>query len=73
MNNLADAKIVNLVTPASQLYKIHCLKPKLKDCLTTDLAHDIKAYMSIGLSKKDGRLFFIKLVSYTFPNKEANK
>jgi hypothetical protein len=33
MNDLADAKIVNLVSPASQLYKLHCLKTKLKNCL----------------------------------------
>jgi hypothetical protein len=73
MNNLADAKIIDLVTPASQLYKLHCLKAKLKNCLTTDLAHDIGAYVPIGLSNKDGRLFFIKLVSHNFPDKEAHK
>jgi hypothetical protein len=38
-----------------------------------DLAHDIEASMSIGLSNKDGRIFFIKLVSHTFPDKEAYK
>jgi hypothetical protein len=42
MNDLADAKIIDLVTPASQLYKLHCLKTNLKNCLTTDLAHDIE-------------------------------
>jgi exonuclease VII large subunit len=57
INDLADAKIINLVTPASQLYKLHCLKNKLKNCLTTDLAHGIEASMPIGLSNKDGRLF----------------
>jgi hypothetical protein len=73
MNDLADAKIIDLVTPASQLYKLHCLKTKLKKCLTTDLAHDIEASMPTGLSNKDGRIFFIKLVSHTFPDKEAHK
>jgi protein associated with RNAse G/E len=29
--------------------------------------------MSIGLNNKDGRLFFINLVSHTFPDKEAHK
>jgi hypothetical protein len=29
--------------------------------------------MPTGLSHKDGRLFFIKLVSHTFPDKEAYK
>jgi hypothetical protein len=72
MNKLADAKIIDIVSPASQLYKLHCLKTKLKNCLTTDLAHDIDAYVPIGLSYKDGRLFFIKLVSHTFPDKEAH-
>jgi hypothetical protein len=29
--------------------------------------------MPTGLSNKDGRLFFIKLVSHTFPDKESYK
>jgi hypothetical protein len=66
-------RIIDLVSPKSQLYKLHCLKTKLKNCLMTDLAHDIEASMPIGLSNKDGRLFFIKLVSHTFPDKEAHK
>jgi hypothetical protein len=70
MNELADAKIINLISPASQLCKLHCLKTKLKNCLTTNLTHDIDASMPIGLSNKDGLLFFIKLVSNTFPDKE---
>jgi hypothetical protein len=41
MDDLADAKIVDLISPALQLYKLHCLKTKLKNCLTSDLAHDI--------------------------------
>jgi hypothetical protein len=73
MNDLADSKIIDIVSVASQLYKLHCLKTKLKNCLTTDLAHDIKASIPIGLSNKDGRIFFIKLVSHTFPDKEAHK
>jgi hypothetical protein len=73
MNELADAKQIDLVQPASQLFKLHCLKTKLKNCLTTDLAHDINVSMPTGLSHKYGRLFFIKLVSHTFPDKEAHK
>jgi hypothetical protein len=73
MNDLTDAKIINLVSPNSQLYKLHCLETKLNNCLTTDLTHDIEAYMPIVLSNKDGRLFFMKLVSHTFPDKEAHK
>jgi hypothetical protein len=73
MKDLADARITDLVTPSSQLYKLHCLKTNLKNCLPTDLAHSIEASMPIGLSNKDGRLFFIKLVSHTFPDKEAHK
>jgi hypothetical protein len=61
------------LTPASQLYKLRCLKTKLKNCLPTDLAHDIEASMPIRLSNNDGHIFFIKLVSHTFPDKEANK
>jgi hypothetical protein len=73
MNELADATQIDLVQPASQLLKLHCLKTKLKNCLTTDLTHDIDASMPTGLSHKDGLLFFIKLVSHTFPDKEAHK
>jgi hypothetical protein len=61
MNDLADANQIDLVQPASQLFKLHCLKTKLKKCLTTDLAHDIDASMLPGLSHKDGRIYFIKL------------
>jgi hypothetical protein len=57
----------------SQLFKLHCLNTKLKNCLTTDLPHDIDVSMPTGLSHKDGRLFLIKLVSHTFPDKEAHK
>jgi hypothetical protein len=73
MNDLADAKQIDLVQPASQLFKLHCLKTKLKNCLTTDLAHDIDASMPPGLSHKYGRIYLIKLVSHTFPGKEAHK
>jgi hypothetical protein len=73
MNELPDAKQIDLVQPASQLFKLHCMKTKLKNCLTTDLAHDIDASMPTGLSHKDGRLFFIKIVSHTFPDKESHK
>jgi hypothetical protein len=52
MNDLADAKQIDIVQPASQLFKLHCLKTKLKNCLTTDLTHDIDASMPPGLSKK---------------------
>jgi hypothetical protein len=54
MNDFSDAKIIDLVSPASQLYKLHCLKTKLKNCLTTDLTHDIEASMPTGLINKDG-------------------
>jgi hypothetical protein len=73
MDDLADAKIVDFLSPALQLYKLHCLKTKLKNCLTPDLAHDIKSSMPIGLSNKYGRIFFIKLISHTFPEKESHK
>jgi hypothetical protein len=73
MNDLPDAKIIDLIIRASQIYKLHCLKTKLKHCLTTDLAHDIEASVPTGLINKYGRIFFIKLVSHTFPDKEAHK
>jgi hypothetical protein len=73
MDNLVNEKIVDLISPASQLYKLQCLKTKLKNCLTSDLAHDIEASIPIVLSNKYGRIFFIKLVSHTFLDKEAHK
>jgi hypothetical protein len=57
MNELADAKQIDLVQPASQLFKLHCLKAKLKNLLTTDLAHDIDASMPTGLIHKIGDSF----------------
>jgi hypothetical protein len=71
MDEITDAKQIDLVQPASQLFKLHCLKTKLINCLTTNLAHDINASVPTGLSHKDGRLFFIKLVSHTFLDKEV--
>jgi hypothetical protein len=71
MNDLAETKQIYLVQPSSQLIKLHCLKTKLKNCLTPDLAQDIDASMPPGLSHKDGRIYFIKLVSHTFQDKEA--
>jgi hypothetical protein len=53
--------------------QLHCLKTKLKNCLTPDLPHDIDASMPPGLSHKDGRIYFINLVSHTFPDKEVHK
>jgi hypothetical protein len=73
LDYLTNAKPVNLVTPASQLYKLHCLKTKLKNCLTPDLAHDFKTSMPLGRSNKDEHIFFIIIVSHTFPDKEAHK
>jgi hypothetical protein len=73
MNKLTDAKQIDLFQRTSQLFELHCLKPKLKNCLTTDLAYDIDASMPTGLIHKDGRLFFIKLVYHTFPEKESHK
>jgi hypothetical protein len=73
MNDLTENKQIHLVQPSSQLVKLHCLKTKLKNCLTPDLAHDIDASMPPGLSHKDGRIYFIKPVSHTFPDKEAHK
>jgi hypothetical protein len=73
MSDLADAKQIDLVQPSSQLFKLHCLKTKLKNCLTPDLARDIDASMPPGLSHKDGCIYLIKLVSHTFPDKEAHK
>jgi hypothetical protein len=73
MNDLTEAKKINLVQPSSQLFKLHCLKTKIKNCLTPDLAHDIDASMPPGLNHKEGRIYLIKLVSHTFPEKEAHK
>jgi hypothetical protein len=73
MDDLENAKQMDLVTPGSQLYKLHCLKTKLKNFPTPDLAHDIEASLPLGLSNKYGRIFFIKNFSHAFPDKEAHK
>jgi hypothetical protein len=73
MNDLADTKQIDLVQPSSQLFKLLCFQRKLKNCLTPDHAHDIDASMPPGLSHKDGRIYLIKLVYHTFPDKEAHK
>jgi hypothetical protein len=73
MNDLADEKQIDLVQPSSQLFKLHCLKTKLKNCLTPDLTYDIDASMPPGIGHKDGLIYSIKLVYHTFPDKEAHK
>jgi hypothetical protein len=71
--DLANDKMANIMQVNSKLYKLHCLKTKLNNCLTPDLALDINTSMPPGLPNKDGHLFFVKLVLHTFPNKEAHK
>jgi hypothetical protein len=72
-DDLQKAKHVELVKPASWLYRLHYLKTNLKNCLTLDLTRDIETYMPNGLSNKDGHSFFVKIASHTFPDKEAHK
>jgi hypothetical protein len=43
--DLANNKMSDLVQVHSKLYKLHCLKTKLKNCLTPDLALDIYTSM----------------------------
>jgi hypothetical protein len=71
--DLVNDTIANTAQVNSKLYKLHCLKTKLKNCLTPDLALVIDRSMPPGLPNKDGRLFFVKLVLHTFPDKEAHK
>jgi hypothetical protein len=71
--DLANDTIADIAQVKSELYKLHCLKTKLKNCLTPDLALDIDISMPPGLPNKGGRLFFVKLVLHTFPDKEAHR
>jgi hypothetical protein len=71
--DLANDTIADIAQVDSKLYKLHCLNTKLKKCLTPDLVLDNDTSMPPGLPNKDGRLFFVKLVLHTFPDKEANK
>jgi hypothetical protein len=75
--DLANDKMVDLMQVHSKMYKLHCLKTKLKNCLTPDLALDIALDMETSmpprLPNKDGHLFFVKPVLHTFPDKEAHK
>jgi hypothetical protein len=72
-DDLKCTKQENLQKPASQLYKLYPLRKKIKNCPTPDLARDIETFIPTGISNKDGRIFFIKIVSHTFPDKEAHK
>jgi hypothetical protein len=72
-DNLERMKAEDLQKQTSQLYRLFSLKNKLKKCLTSDLACDIKASIPDGVSNKDGRIFFTKIVSNTFSDKEAHK
>jgi hypothetical protein len=72
-DDLQNANQIDLARLVSQLCKLHCLKAKLKNYLTPDLARDIKISMPTGFRKKDGRILFIKVVSHTFLDKEAHK
>jgi hypothetical protein len=72
-DDLQNAKQIELVTQGSQLYKLHCLKTKIKNCLTPYLAREIRTSMPNGLSNKEGHIFFIKIVSHTLTDKEAHK
>jgi hypothetical protein len=71
--DLANDTMGDIMQVHSKMYKLHCLKTKLKNCLTPDLALDIETSMPPGLPKRDGRLFFVKLVLHIFPDKEAHK
>jgi hypothetical protein len=62
-----------LMKPASQLYILHSLKTKLKNCLKSDIARDIETSMPTGTINMYGRIFFIKIVSHTLPDKESHK
>jgi hypothetical protein len=55
-DDLQKAKQIDLVRPVSQLYKLHCLKTKLENCLTPEFTRDIETSMPTGLSNKDGRI-----------------
>jgi hypothetical protein len=72
-DDLKRTKAEDLQKQNSQLYKLSSLENKLKNCLTTDLASDIETSMPTRVRNKDGRIFFIKIVSNTLSDKEAHK
>jgi hypothetical protein len=72
-DDLKCTKQDDLMKPTSQLYRLHSLKIKLKNCLTMDLDSNIETSIPTVISNKDGCIFFIKIVSHTFPDKEAHK
>jgi hypothetical protein len=72
--DLDNDTISDITQINSKMYKLHCLKTKLKNCLTPDLALNIDTSMSPGLPNKEGRLFFVKLVLHIFrPRKRINE
>jgi hypothetical protein len=56
----------------SKLFKLKTPK-KLCNCLTLEFGRVIDTSMPEGIINKDGCIFFIMLVSCTFPDKEAHK
>jgi hypothetical protein len=72
-DDLTRTKQGDLQKPISQMYRIYSLRTKLRRCLAPDLAHEIEICMPTGISNKDGCIFFIKIVSHSFPDKETHK
>jgi hypothetical protein len=72
-DDLEYAKADDLQNQPLQLYILYSLKTKLKNCLTPDLACDIETTMPDVVSNKYGHMFFIKIISTTFPDKESHK
>jgi hypothetical protein len=72
-DDLQHTKADSIQKHNSHLFKLYLLKTKLKNCLTPVLADDIETSMPGGVISKYDRIFFIKLISRTFPDKEAHK
>jgi hypothetical protein len=71
-DDLKCTKQEDLQKPTSQLYRPYSSRTKLKNCLTPDLARDIRTSMPTIIINKDGHIFFINIVSQIFPDKEAH-
>jgi hypothetical protein len=68
IDELINSKREDINNINSKLYKLNALKTKLRSCLTPTFGYGIEEYMP-----EEDRIFFILIISRTFPDKEANK
>jgi hypothetical protein len=72
-DNLKDTKEGYLSSMDTKLYKLKALKTKLHNCLAHSFGDHIDESMPIDISKNNERIYFLLIISRTFPGKDAHK